>query len=67
MPLVVSDEVRSWLAERGYDPQFGARPLKRLVQRSVQDGIALKMLQGEIREGQTVKIVLKEGIPVIIV
>jgi ATP-dependent Clp protease ATP-binding subunit ClpB len=57
--LVVSDEARLWLGEHGYDPRFGARPLKRLIQRSVQDPVALKMLKGEIKDGQEVKVVLK--------
>ncbi|MBF0387825.1 MAG: AAA family ATPase [Candidatus Omnitrophica bacterium] len=64
--LTVSAEVRDWLAEGGYDPQFGARPLKRLIQRAVQDKIALKLLKGDIRDGQAVKIVLKDGVPVVL-
>ncbi len=64
--LTVSGEVRAWLAERGYDPQFGARPLKRLIQRAVQDPIALKLLKGGIREGQSVEVVLKGGVPVVL-
>ncbi|MBF0569816.1 MAG: AAA family ATPase, partial [Candidatus Omnitrophica bacterium] len=64
--LTVADEVRAWLAERGYDPLFGARPLKRLIQRSVQDGIALKILKGEIKDGQAIKVVLKAGVPAVL-
>ncbi len=63
--LTVSQEVRAWLSERGYDPQFGARPLKRLIQRSVQDVIALQMLKGEVKDGQLVNISLKDGLPMI--
>ncbi|MEI6437524.1 MAG: AAA family ATPase [Candidatus Omnitrophota bacterium] len=61
--LTVSAEVRAWLAERGYDPQFGARPLKRLIQRSVQDPIALKLLKGDVKDGESVDVVMKDGIP----
>lgn len=61
MHLDVSHEARGWLAEHGYDPHFGARPLKRLIQRRVQDPIALKMLKGELKDGQTIKVILKSG------
>jgi ATP-dependent Clp protease ATP-binding subunit ClpA len=44
-----------FLAERGYDPQYGARPLKRLIQREVQDPLAMRILQGDFEEGKTVK------------
>ena len=52
--LEVTDPAREALARRGYDPAFGARPLKRLIQREVQDPLALRLLSGEIREGETV-------------
>ncbi|MEX0406475.1 ATP-dependent chaperone ClpB [Aquibium sp. LZ166] len=45
-----------WLAEKGYDPAYGARPLKRVMQKELQDPLAEKILQGDIRDGQTVVI-----------
>ena len=66
MTLIVSDEVRDWLAEHGYDPNFGARPLKRLIQRAVQDPIALKLLKGEVKEGQEIRMELKGGKPEVV-
>ncbi len=45
-----------WLAEKGYDPAYGARPLKRVLQKELQDPLAEKILQGDIRDGQTVVI-----------
>ncbi|MCC7205896.1 MAG: ATP-dependent chaperone ClpB [Anaerolineae bacterium] len=54
--ITLTPAAREWLAERGYDPVFGARPLKRVVQRELQDAIARGILQGEIREGDTVSI-----------
>ena len=44
------------LAEAGFDPVYGARPLKRIVQKLLQDPLAIKMLDGEIRAGDTVKV-----------
>ncbi|MBN1667704.1 MAG: hypothetical protein JW862_11475, partial [Anaerolineales bacterium] len=44
-----------YLAEVGYDPDFGARPLKRAIQRELQDPLALKVLSGEISAGETVR------------
>ena len=52
--LEVTDPAREALARRGYDAAFGARPLKRLIQREVQDPLALRLLSGEIREEETV-------------
>lgn len=63
--LTVSDRAETYLGERGYDPTYGARPLKRVIQKLVQDPIALKLLQGEIKDGQHVKIDVKDGALVI--
>ncbi len=54
--LVVTDGAYEWLAERGYQPQFGARPLRRLLQRSVEDPLAVKLLAGEVPDGSTVRV-----------
>jgi len=51
--LDVTDAARTWLANAGYDPHFGARPLKRLIQRDIQDPLALMLLSGQIHDGQT--------------
>ena len=45
-----------WLAEQGYDPVYGARPLKRVLQRSLQDGLAQRLLEGSVRDGDTVHV-----------
>jgi ATP-dependent Clp protease ATP-binding subunit ClpB len=47
---------RTWLAEKGYDPAYGARPLKRVIQKNVQDKLAEAILAGDIHDGMTVKI-----------
>ncbi|MBN1438079.1 MAG: ATP-dependent chaperone ClpB [Anaerolineales bacterium] len=54
--LEVTPAARRHLAEQGWDPAFGARPLKRAIQRALQDGLAMKILQGEISAGQTVRV-----------
>ncbi len=54
--LEVSEAAREYLAEVGYDPQFGARPLKRAIQRELQDPLAIKVLGGEFKEGDTIKV-----------
>jgi len=54
--LVLDAKGRDWLAEKGWDPAYGARPLKRVIQRSVQDPLAEMILSGEVRDGMTVKI-----------
>jgi ATP-dependent Clp protease ATP-binding subunit ClpB len=50
----LTDDARTYLANAGYDPHFGARPLKRLIQREIQDPLALLLLSGEVKEGDTV-------------
>ena len=54
--LEVTKEAKELLAERGFDPVYGARPLKRTIQRDVQNPLAMKILAGEFGEGDTVKI-----------
>ncbi len=58
--IEVSEEAKKLLAERGYDPVYGARPLKRTIQRDVQNPLALKILEGKYREGDVVKIDVDE-------
>ncbi len=59
LTLEVTDEVMGWLARRGYDPVYGARPLKRVIQREIADKLALAMLEGRYQEGDTVKVDLE--------
>ena len=59
--LEVAPEARTYLAEAGYDPLFGARPLKRAVQNELQNPLARDVLAGKIREGSRVKVVLSGG------
>ena len=52
----LTDKARELLFERGYDPQFGARPLKRAIQRLIQDPLALKILEGEVMPGESLEV-----------
>ena len=54
--LELDDEAVEWLAQKGYDPAYGARPLKRVMQKELQDPLAEKILGGEILDGSTVKV-----------
>ena len=54
LTLTVTDEARTWLADEGYDPSYGARPLRRLVQREIGDELARMILAGEVLDGQEV-------------
>ncbi|AZZ54374.1 MULTISPECIES: ATP-dependent Clp protease ATP-binding subunit [Rathayibacter] len=54
LDLAVTPAARGWLAERGYDPQYGARPLRRLMQQEIDDRLATALLDGSIRDGDVV-------------
>jgi ATP-dependent Clp protease ATP-binding subunit ClpB len=56
MALAVSEPAKEFLARAGWDPTYGARPLKRAIQHELQDPLALKILQGEFHEGQTIAV-----------
>jgi ATP-dependent Clp protease ATP-binding subunit ClpB len=59
--LDVAPEAMTWLAESGYDPLYGARPLKRVIQRELQNPIALQVLEGKYNEGDTIHVAVKDG------
>ncbi|MEY8578522.1 ATP-dependent chaperone ClpB [Corynebacteriaceae bacterium 6-324] len=56
LQLDVDSAAKHWLAERGYDPAYGARPLRRLIQQAIGDQLARKLLAGDIRDGDTVHV-----------
>jgi ATP-dependent Clp protease ATP-binding subunit ClpB len=59
--LELDENAKTWLANQGYDPVYGARPLKRVIQRELQNPLAQKLLQGGIADGQTVSIGVEGG------
>jgi len=60
LQLAVTPEARTWLAERGYDPIYGARPLRRLMQHEIDDQLARALLAGEIRDGDVVLVSVRD-------
>jgi ATP-dependent Clp protease ATP-binding subunit ClpB len=54
LTLEVTPSARAWLAQRGYDPAYGARPLKRLIQREIADKLAMALLEGHYHDGDPV-------------
>jgi len=59
--LTVTPQAEAWLAHTGYDPDFGARPLRRVIQKQVEDPLALALLDGRYLEGSTVTVDLEDG------
>lgn len=58
--LIVPDDIRTWLADRGYDPKFGARPLNRLITREIGNRLADRIIRGELKMNDTAAVALKE-------
>ncbi|MFD4434097.1 AAA family ATPase, partial [Nocardia sp. NPDC058497] len=56
LTLDVTDEAKKWLAVRGYDPAYGARPLRRLIQQAIGDSLAKELLSGAVTDGDTVRV-----------
>ncbi len=59
--LELTDEARALLAEKGYDPVFGARPLKRAIQKYLENPLSMKILKGEIPDGMSVRAKVESG------
>jgi len=60
--LTISDDARNFIAEMGYDPAFGARPLKRVMQKMVANTLANRILSGQITKGDAVEVIVKENV-----
>lgn len=58
--LDVGDDVKTWLCDKGYDPRYGARPLNRLIQREVGNGLAERIIRGEVKGGDRARVVIKQ-------
>jgi len=61
MTVELDERARTWLANAGYDPVYGARPLKRVIQRELQNPLASLILEGQIKPGETIRVEVKDG------
>jgi ATP-dependent Clp protease ATP-binding subunit ClpB len=61
MTLELDDKAKTWLANAGYDPVYGARPLKRVIQRELQNPLAGLILEGRLVPGETIRVGVKDG------
>ena len=59
--LETTDDAKEWLAERGYDPEYGARPLRRLIQKTVENLASSAILRGDFDEGDTMVVDVEDG------
>lgn len=59
--IELDDEAKKYIVEKGYDEKYGARPLRRTIQNEIEDNIAEKILEGQIKEGNKVKVSVKDG------
>jgi ATPases with chaperone activity, ATP-binding subunit len=59
--MEVNDEAKSFIATKGYDVQFGARPLKRAIQNYLEDGLSELIVSSELQQGDVIQVSLKEG------
>ncbi len=62
MKLELSDDVKTWLLKKGYEPAYGARPLRRAIQRHVENPLSSRILQGEIKDGDTVVVGVSDDV-----
>ena len=59
--VALTDEARTLIGNMGYDPTYGARPLRRVIQKQLTDRLALALLEGELREGDSVRVDARDG------
>jgi ATP-dependent Clp protease ATP-binding subunit ClpC len=64
--IEVEDEVKAWLIKEGYEPLYGARPMRRTIQRAIGDPLSEEMIKGRFKESRKIKVVLRDGAPTFI-
>jgi len=64
--IEVDDEVKQWLIQEGYEPLYGARPMRRAIQRAIGDPLSDELIKGRFKESQKVRVVLRDGAPTFI-
>jgi ATP-dependent Clp protease ATP-binding subunit ClpC len=61
--LEIDEEVKQWLIKEGYEPQYGARPMRRTIQRAIGDPLSEELIRGRFKEARKIKVVLRDGSP----
>jgi len=61
LDLKVNDKVKEYIANKGFDPAYGARPLRRLIQNEIENRLASELLQGKFQKGDKIEIALEKG------
>jgi ATP-dependent Clp protease ATP-binding subunit ClpC len=61
--LEVTDEVKQWLVKEGYQPLYGARPMRRAIQKNIGDPLSEELIRGRFKDSRKIKVVLKDGVP----
>ena len=64
--IEVDPEVKQWLIKEGYEPLYGARPMRRTIQRAIGDPLSEELIKGRFKENRKVKVVLRDGAPAFI-
>ena len=62
----VDDEVKQWLIKEGYEPLYGARPMRRIIQRAIGDPLSEELIKGRFKDNRKIKVVLRDGAPAFI-
>jgi len=66
MQLTISEEMKEWLVAEGYDPAYGARPMRRCIQKSIEDPLSEEIIRGRFKECKRIRVLLKEKTPVFV-
>ena len=64
--IEVEDEVKQWLIKEGYEPLYGARPMRRIIQRAIGDPLSEELIKGRFKDNRKIKVVLRDGAPAFI-
>jgi len=66
MHMEVADDVKEWLINEGFEPHYGARPMRRVIQRHIEDPLSEEIIRGRFKETKSIKVVLRDNIPTFI-
>jgi ATP-dependent Clp protease ATP-binding subunit ClpC len=64
--IEIDDEVKQWLIKEGYEPLYGARPMRRTIQRAIGDPLSEELIKGRFKDSRKIKVVLRDGAPTFI-